>query len=430
MMRAYFISRVMTADLHRAFDDPASPLERVMLNARDGMGPMQRNGIDGPQMGVGDDGRVWLLSRYGPSYVDSAQLARSSPPVVIRSLQAGGQSFRDPAALVLPPGTRALDIAYTALGYAYPERARFRYRLTGVDEAWVQAGDRRQASYSNLGPGRYRFELAASNDESTWSRTGATLAIEIRPTFFESWPFKALCAAAAIGLLWLAYSVRLRVVAQRIRMRMAERMAERERIARELHDTLLQGLQGLMLRIEAATRRIQDPEPARMMKDALDRADVVLAESRERIGVLREAPPSTCELPDTLEELGRDLASKAAVPVDMSVHGTVRDLDGTVNAEIFLVAREAISNAIRHSGCRRLTIELRYEGAALRLVVRDDGVGIAEEVLRSGRVGHFGLTGMRERATRMRSTLHIRKLPAGGTEVELRVPASLAYSRP
>ncbi|MDF7774063.1 triple tyrosine motif-containing protein [Sphingomonas sp. AOB5] len=428
MMRAFFTSRVSTAALNRAFDDPNAPLDRIVLDLRDGLKPPQSNDYAGPQMAVGTDGRVWQLNREGVAVIDPSRLSDNAqpPPVKIRALTAAGTEHRDPAKLTLPAGSHAFDIAYTALSYTHPERVRFRYRLDGVDEDWVDPADRRLASYANLQPGHYRFQVIASDNQRSWSNPGAVLEIEIRPTFLQSWPFKLLCAIGAIALLSLVFSVRLRTVADRIQMRMAERVAERERIARELHDTLLQGIQGLMLRFQAVTDRITDPATRRSLDDALDQADSVLIEGRERVRDLRGEQQS--ELAQSLQQRIGTVADDRA-RIDLATKGEPRPLHALVATEALRIAEEAIRNAQRHSGSETISVVLTYGVTQFALQVSDTGTGIPEEMLGSGKgTGHFGLIGMQERAYRIGGSLAIVTGRQPGTQIVLTLPARTAYA--
>ncbi len=422
------ISRVATADLDRAFADPRAPLERSLFNAQDGLlSQTQHGGFTGIQSVVGGDGRVWFLNRQGAAWFDPARLTRNglAPPVKIRSLASDGQIWRDPASLILPAGTRALDIAYAGLSLAVPQRVHFRYLLEGVDAHWVDAGARRMASYTNLGPGQYRFRVIAANNDGVWNRTGATLAFEIRPTFAQSWPFKLLCAAALLALIWLAYSMRMRVVAKRIRLRMAERFEERERIARELHDTLLQAIQSLTLRFQLAVDDLPPKQPGRpSLLQAIDTADRVIAEGRDRVHDLRSREGGD------IEQIVRDLIAQqafaACTRTMIATHGTPRAIDALALDEVTRIAGEALFNIRRHAHASQVRIEIRY-GAPFTLRIADDGVGIDPDLATEGKQGHFGLAGMRERARKLRGSLSIRPLRDRGTELVLTVPARIAY---
>ncbi|WP_232494981.1 sensor histidine kinase [Novosphingobium kaempferiae] len=423
------VHKVRTADLDRAFDDHG-PLPVRTLDSRDGLvSGAQHTGYTGIQAVLGGDGRLWFLNRFGASFVDTARLTRNrlAPNVLIRSLSARGRTWSDPRSIVLPPGTRSLEIAYAALSMAVPQRVRFRYRLEGVDEGWVDPGARRLASYANLGPGRYRFQVVAANNDGVWNRKGAALEFEIRPTFFQSWIFRGLCGIALAGLLWLAYSLRLRAVANRIRLRITERMDERERIARELHDTLLQSVQALTLSVQLAVDELPAQEPARpALEGALDRADRVIAEGRDRVRELRpfQGPNDVAQMvADTLETHALDPEARVTV----ATSGSPRPLDPLVLDELNRIVGEAIFNIQRHARARSVTIDIEFH-ANFRMRFADDGIGIDPAVLaKGGREGHFGLPGMRERARKLHGDLLVRPLAQGGTEVVLTVPGRVAY---
>lgn len=422
------IYRVATADLERAFDDRRAPLPFQRFDIRDGLTSVaQHAGFKGLQIAEGGDGRVWFLNREGAAYFEPAKLAPNPvpPPVTIAALSSGGVRWRDPAGLVLPAGTRALDISYAGLSFIVPQRMRFRYRLEGIDAGWVDAGARRLASYTNLAPGRYRFRVIAANADGVWNRAGATLDFEIRPTFWQSTPFKLLCAIGLLGLLWAAYAMRLRVVAARIRLRMTERFDERERIARELHDTLLQGIQAVTLRFQRVVNELPDQQPARgTLLQALDVADQVIAEGRDRVQDLRSRQH------DALAPLLRDLVAQQmfepGVQVAIAERGHRRRLAPLALDEIVRIGGEALANIRRHAGAAQVDIEIRY-GYSLRLRIADDGVGIQPAIAEAGKSGHFGLLGMRERARKLRGTLALRPVADHGTELVLTVPGRIAY---
>ena len=328
--------------------------------------------------------------------------------------------------MTLAEGTSSLQIDYTALSLAVPERVRFRYRLEGVDAGWVDPGERRQAFYTKLGPGKYVFSVIAANNDGVWNATGAKLDFEIAPTFVQTRAFLVLSLIGAAATAWLLYSLRLRQMSARIRAGLEERLGERERIARELHDTLLQGFQGLMLRFQAATERIPADQPARaMMEAALDQADTVLVEGRDSVRGLR--PPAARDLSEVfLAVAGR--AGDHAVKFEVIVEGRPRSLHPVVAAEITRIGSEAIVNAFRHAGATRIDVSIGYHRNTLTLKVVDDGQGIDEAILEAGRKGHFGLTGMRERAVLIRGEFGLTSRIGAGTEVALTVPARFAYA--
>jgi signal transduction histidine kinase len=267
-------------------------------------------------------------------------------------------------------------------------------------------------------------------------RIGWTLdpevAVSRRPAFTHTRAFYALCVASGIGFLWGFHRLRLRQARAQVRRELEERLIERERIARDLHDTLLQGIQGLILRFQVATDRIPRGESARdLMERALERADQVLEESRNRVKELRTPGRGPGELSEALAETAQPMSAAHLIPYTVTITGTPQPLHPIVREEAFLIATEAIINAFRHSEASRVEIRLTYDVGFFQVSVDDDGCGIDREVLNAGgREEHWGLQGMRERARRIRAQFSIRSDTGRGTEVNLRLPAEVAYQAP
>lgn len=380
----------------------------------------------------GTDGRLWFATSNGVVWIDPTRIFRNPlpPPVAIHAVRVDGQWLPPgPGPLTLREQTTNIEIDYTALSLSIPERVRFRYRLEGVDTAWQDVGGRREAYYSHLPPGNYRFQVLATNNDGVWNETGATLEFILPPAFFQTWWFRALCGAVVVVALWLLYLLRLRQVRARLRRLLEERHHERERIARELHDTLLQGVHGLVLRFQAASELVPEGHPARVaMERSLERADQVLVEGRDRVMDLRTAMVDPGELSTVFTRLGEELGQGQPIAFQVVVEGTPTGLDPLVHDEVFHIGREALLNAFQHANARRIEVELTYDFTQLRLRVRDDGRGIEEAFLQAGgKPGHWGLSGMRERALKLGASLDLRGREKAGTEVELRVPASTAY---
>jgi signal transduction histidine kinase/ligand-binding sensor domain-containing protein len=380
------------------------------------------------------DGRLWFSTTGGIVSIDPTRIVRNGlPPVVtIWSLTSGGVRRPNAGEVVrLPMHTTDLQIEYTAGSLTVPERVRFRYKLEGLDRDWQDVGARREALYTNLGPGRYTFRVAASNNDGVWNDSGASLELAIAPAFYQTGWFYALCALACVASLTALYRVRVRQVAAQVRGRLEARLAERERIARELHDTLLQGMQGLIWRFQAATDRIPAAEPARqLMERSLDRADELLAEGRDRVKDLRPAASGAPDLANALAAEGEQFAQETSVEFRVIVNGTWRELHPIVREEGLVIGRESLSNAFRHARASRIEVEIGYNRAALHVRIRDDGQGIDANVLDAGgRPGHFGLLGMRERAKKLGAQLEVWSKPGAGTEIELCVPARVAYAQ-
>ena len=425
------ILRMSTAKLDYAFDHPGAELPYQRFDANDGLrAGMQHAGYRGAQVAQGGDGRIWFLTASGVARVDPADLKRNllPPPVTIRTLTVGGQTYVDPVNLTLPSGTTAFDIAYTAPSLSVPSRVRFRYRLEGVDTTWVDPRTRREAFYTNLRPGRYRFHVIASNNDGVWNRTGATLDIEIRPAFHQTWWFLLLCLLPGIALARLLYTLRLRQVARRVRHQMEARIAERERIARELHDTLLQSFQGVTMFFQSVSERFPPDSALRnAIEEGLDHADAALAEGRDRVQELRSATEKR-NFAEALRDGAAAIIPDGMPSLAVSVKGRPRPLVDLVGEELLRVVQEAVRNAVQHADAQTIEIMLHYGSWRLVLIVQDDGVGIPQSIFdRGGPKGHYGILGMRERGVRIGGRLVLARRARGGTEVMLSVPARSAY---
>jgi len=380
------------------------------------------------------DGRIYFVTRGSVVWVDPANIARNalSPPVWIRSVSVDTKLYNDLETLKFPTHAQNIEINYTAPSLLVPQRVRFRYKLEGFDKEWHDAGTRRQAFYSKLPPGTYTFRVTASNNDGLWSEAGASFVFTIPPSFTQSVLFKALCAVAVFGLLWLLYTIRLRQFTAQVKARLYERLAERTRIARELHDTLLQSFQGLLLHFQRARNLLPEraAEAIQTLDRALDGAEQAIVEGRDAIHDLRS--PAAKGLVEEITSLGEELVAKNgnkdAAQFRAVIEGTAQTLNPNVHIEIFRIAREALRNAFSHSQARRIETEVAYSSNLFRLRIRDDGKGMAPDVRNRGeRIGHWGLGGMRERAERLGGKLEVWSEPGAGTEVDLRVPASIAY---
>jgi signal transduction histidine kinase/ligand-binding sensor domain-containing protein len=423
------VVRVKDSDLLAAFAGSKSPLQYKVFDLRDGLPGVAQEDSHSQTALEAADGRLWFVTSHGVAWIDPRHLTQNAvpPPVSIRSVVANGAVYPQPGDLSLPERTENVEIDYTALSLSIPERVRFRYRLDGVDRDWVDPGTRRVAFYTKLEPGRYRFHVVAANNDGVWNLTGATLTFVVPPTFMQSIWFKALLLAALCSLLWLLYAARLRQLSARMRGRLEERLAERERIARELHDTLLQGFQGLVMRFQAAAERIGTAHPARReIDDALDTADEILEEGRNRVFNLRAgAEPDIAE---AFAAAARRLLDGAAIDFSVTVEGRVRLLHPIVQEEITRIGQEALANAVVHGQPDTIAVLVVYQAHEIRMSIRDDGVGLDPKTLADdGQHRHFGIIGMRERARKIHGQFALKSRPGAGTEINLSVPASVAY---
>ena len=376
------------------------------------------------------DGRLWFVNSVVLQMIDPSHLSGDGTvsPVYVESVVADRKQYKPQEGLQLSPLTRDLQIGYTSPSFLIPQKVKFRYRLDGHDLDWQDADTRRQAFYTDLGPGKYRFRVIACNNDGVWNEAGAAVEFSILPTFYQTTWFLALCIASTLTVLYLLYLLRLRQVAQLVRGRMETRLAERERIARDLHDTLLQGVQGLILKVHAGLRQIPTEVPGRQtIEKALDYGDQVVAEGRDRVRNLR----STAGLSDlslAFQRVADEMRQDSSASVKTVVEGTKRELHPVVLEESYSIGREALVNALSHSEGQHVEVGIIYDPKQFRLRVRDDGRGIEPKILEKGsREGHWGLQGMRERAEKIGGQLEFWSRPGTGTEVELTVPAKTAY---
>jgi len=425
------VLRISASEVAAILRDSSHATHFEVLNAVDGL-PGIPEQYDTSQTAIrGTDGRLWFVTSDGVAWVDPRHPTRNTlpPPVAIESIIADGKAFAPSGKLQLPVGTTDVQIEYAGLSFAVPERVQFRYQLKGLERDWQNAGTRRTAYYTRLPPGVYDFQVMASNDSGVWNKGGAQMRIVVPPNWYQTWWFYALCALLLIAVLAALYRARLAQVRAETRRLLEARLSERERIARDLHDTLLQGMQGLIWRLQGTADRIPQDQPARQeMQQSLDRADELLAESRDRVKDLRPRPDEVADLPESLSAEGEQLAQQHSARFRVMVQGSRRELHPIVRDEAYFVAREALGNAFRHSGAKDIEAEVNYEKTVFHVRVRDDGRGISESVVEWGRTGHFGLAGMRERARKIGGHLEIWSKPDAGTEVNLQVPAQLAYS--
>lgn len=332
------------------------------------------------------------------------------------------------------------SLGFSALSVSDAQTIRYRYMLGGLDENWITAaGTARVANYTGVPPGTYHLRVQAANDGSGWSEPGAALEVRVLPPWWSTWWFRSVCAVCGGIAVLLFHQLRLSQMSDRLHVRFEGRLAERNRIARDLHDTLLQSVHGLLLRLQAVQSLLPERigEAQQSLRIAIDRAADSVAESRSALYNLRSTRTVARDLVQDLKTLGQDMSSsspseervKPVATFGLLVEGNPRDLHPLVQDEIYYIAREALANAFTHSQATHIELDIRYDARFLRLRVRDDGIGIERSLLvKSGKEGHWGLSGMRERAKGIGATLEFWSELNQGTEIELAVPVSLAYS--
>ncbi|MFS2005156.1 triple tyrosine motif-containing protein [Duganella sp. CT11-25] len=379
----------------------------------------------------GADGRLWYATSSSVGWIDPARIARNplapAPRVTALKTDRGAYQLRD--GLRLPEHSADVQIDFTAAALSMPERVRFRYRLIGLDAGWREVGARRQAFYTNLGPGDYRFEVIAANEDGVWSKEAAHLAFHIEPSITQTLWFKLLCVALALGALYLLYLLRVAQITARVAERSRGRLLERERIARTLHDTFLQSVQALIMRFDLIRNTLPAGDPAQQRIDAaLDMAQMVVDEGREQVLDLRVGDMHPGDLRDALDAVGRATGEQYGLAFSLALQGAARPLSAAVKAEVLAIGKEAIYNAARHGGGADVMVELAYSPGEFRMTVRDHGPGLDASVRETGkRPGHWGLEGMRERAQRIGGKLSIDSAPGAGVTVSFAIAARRAF---
>jgi signal transduction histidine kinase/ligand-binding sensor domain-containing protein len=428
-----------------AVDKDKDTHQRVLVTVFDSSDGVRSQGVVAgytPAVTRSTDGKLWFTTLDGASVIDPHHLPfnKLPPPVHVEQITADRKNY-DAASygnglVPLPARIRDLEIDYTALSLVVPEKMRFRYKLEGRDSDWQDAGNRRQAFYSDLPPRNYRFRVMACNNSGVWNEAGAFLDFSVAPAYYQTTWFGLSCVAAFLVLLWALYQFRLHQLQQRFNAGLEARVNERTRIARELHDSLLQGFQGLMFRLQAVRDLLpgHGTEAIQALDIALERGDKAIAEGRDTVSDLREPIVGDKDVAQALTALGEELAlqsNNGAKPcVRVLVEGKQRDLDPMLRDEVYRIAREALRNAFRHAKAQKIEAEITYADSEFLLHVRDDGLGIAPDVANQGaRPGHWGLPGMRERAKSFGGKLEVWSQHGAGTEIALIIPGSIAYGK-
>ncbi|MFZ0630033.1 MAG: two-component regulator propeller domain-containing protein [Acidobacteriaceae bacterium] len=391
------------------------------------------------------DGNIWVGTEAG---LDRFRLNPSMdlrggsekvqiPPPSIQSIVGDGKTYLRWTDLKLPAETRNVEINYSAVTLTDPRSVHFRYRLAGVDSQWQDAGTRRTAYYTSLHPGKFTFDVMSGNEAGVWDPDAAVVNFTIPALWFDAAWFRIFCIVAFVLMLWTLYRLRLRQLERRLTLALGARLDERTRIARELHDTLLQSFHGLMFRFQAARNLLpQKTETAiRILDEAISATEQAIVEGRDAIRDLRPEPGDRRELAELLTASAQGFAEPQGVngrapDFRVIVEGKPRPLSPALQGEVYRIGREVILNAFRHALASRIEAEILYDQDQLRLRIRDDGKGISPADLEaSGRPGHWGLPGIRERARRIGAQLKFWSESGAGTEVELIVPAAAAYEK-
>lgn len=373
-------------------------------------------------------GQIWLSTNRGLAVIDPGQLADHSVPALahIEAVTADGSVVELNGAAHIPSARQRITFSYAGLSLSIPERVRFRYKLDGFDQDWSEPVATREAAYTNLGPGSYRFRVMASNSDGLWNGLESAVSFEIDPVFWQTWWFR-LAGVMALGLAALFfYRLRLHRLTRQWNVRLEERLAERTRIAQDLHDTLLQGFLSASMQLHVAADHLPADSAAKpLVSRVLELMAQVIEEGRTALKGLRSSHQGSHDLAQSFSRIQEELALQEQIDYRVTVEGLPRPVHPSVRDEIYRIGREALVNAFRHSRASHIEVVLEYGPKQLRILVRDDGCGIDPQVLRSGREGHWGLSGMRERAEEIGARLKV--WSGAGTEVELFIPGDIAF---
>ena len=432
------VTRVSAASLRSWEGAQQDPIDYTDFGRADGfLSDECANGY--PNMTVTKDGKLWVATLGGAAMLDLSRLppAAGKPFEYISEVEVDRKKRNAGSELILPPGLHHTELQLSSIELSSPEKVHMQYRLEGIDSEWLDAKPDGAAVYTTIPHGSYLFHVRASNGDGVWDRQGIVYRITQKPFFYETAAFKVLMIAVGCILLAIAYRFRLRQESARIKWRLEERLAERERIARDLHDTLLQSFQGSLFGVQAARNLFpRRPDDAmQTLDEAIRNAEAAIREGRDAILDLRSSSTAPSDLAHLLAAAGKELSevgvSNGGSPAfRLIVEGPPRDIKMVLQDEIYRIGREILRNAFHHARAKKIEVEIRYDAQELRIRFRDDGIGIAPEVLNEGaRAGHWGLPGVRERAKLAGAKVDFWSEAGAGTEVQVAVPASAAYAK-
>jgi signal transduction histidine kinase/ligand-binding sensor domain-containing protein len=424
------ITRVASSELKVCGSSPQCALHLNTYGTADGM-PTEETSANGhPAAWQTIDGLLWFATRKGVAFVDPANLRQNKlpPPVILERVLIDDTPLDLTSSRnIIGPGHIHYAFEFVGLSYSAPSRVLYRYFLEGFDKQWSQPSSRRIATYTNLPPGKYRFHVQAANNDGVWNETGAAIGFYVRPPFYRTLWFVLIALAALAVLAGLIYALRVR----RLRSQFDAVLAERNRMAREIHDTLAQSFVGVSVQLEIVSQLLthsQIPAANQQLDRTRDYVREGLAEARRSIWDLR-AITAQSTFPTRLTHLVEQSRTEN-LPAQLNIGGTYRPLSSTVENEVLRITQESLTNAQRHSQAKKITIDLRYHTNRLTLTITDDGRGFNPSDRTLPAQGHFGLQGMRERAAQINATLTIESAPEAGTTITLDVPIPAAKGTP
>jgi signal transduction histidine kinase len=408
------------------------PLDYETFSTADGLATNEASGLVQRNIALTDDGRVWVATTKGLAVLDARRLVvtDTKPSIYLTSVTVGRNRGPSDAEIVLPRGTHHVQIDFAAVELSSPEKIRLQYRLDNVDSEWLDAGPSPHAIYSTLPVGRHALRIRACNRHGIWDRQGVVFFVTQQPFFYQTRWFRG--TIAVVGLLMVAtlYRLRVRQISRAMSARFDERLDERTRVARELHDTFLQTVQGSKMVADHALRDQDDhARMVRAMTQLSTWLERGVTEARAAVNSLRTSTTETNDLAAAFRRATDECHDASGAEVSLSVTGDSREIHPIARDEIYRIGYEAIRNACAHSGGYRVEVRLDY-GHDLTLRVNDDGVGMSPDLVAQGKESHFGLRGMKERAGRIGGRLTLVSAPGSGTVISLVVPGRIAFRSP
>ena len=416
------IFRVRVADLMDVAAGKSHSLPITSYGTADGMKIRECSGIGHPSSWKAKDGTLWFSTLKGVAWIDPAKLQRNmvAPLVAMEQVSVDEKNLPLNGTVKIGPGHSRFAFHYAGLSYVAPQKVHYKYRLSGFDRQWIDAGTRRVAYYTNIPPGTYRFDVLAANNDGVWSTTPASFSFQLQPYFTQTYWFYLICAVLILLLVWLMYRWRVHQVESRFRAV----LAERTRIAREIHDTLAQGFVGISVQLELAAQMLSTSPQA--VREQLNQTRKLvrdsLSEARSSIWNLRSNEPGNVDFASRFSNAVRARTAGKPIETNIQFTGTYRALPANVESELLKIALEAVANVLQHADATRLDIEVQYGMKQLRMQIEDNGVGLSSDIAEATPAGHFGVIGMRERTQAIGGTFTMNSIPAEGTKITVELP--------
>lgn len=415
------VFRVSKQELEDFSQGRTRAINSISYGTADGMKSRECNGGFQPAGWRTRDGRLWFPTVKGVAVIDPENITvnQLAPAVMIERVLVDHEQIDAIANAELAPGKGKFEFHYTGLSFVAPEKVRFKYKLEGFDKSWVDAGTQREAVYTNIPPGSYAFRVIACNNDGVWNETGTAFSFYLKPHFYQTYLFYTLCAANAVLIGLGLYRLRVK----HIEAQFSAVLGERNRMAREIHDTLAQGFAGISLQLEAVDETLSDsPDVARRH---LNRARTLvrssLAEARRSVWELHSQALDQAGLATALSTVAEQLTPGTSIQTRVKLKGNPRRLSSVLENNLLHIGREALTNAVKHARAAKIDVELEFKPKSVALLVKDNGCGFDTQNRSSRDEGGFGLISMRERADQIGAVLNIQSIAGEGTEVAVEV---------